>query len=130
MLSTEPKEFNEQTISNLVEYISITNEYVTSKKSKYTLFRGQLEDWPLLPKIARFKEIGDIISFEQSLLSHFRREAFPFLNIIPNNDWEWLSIAQHHGLPTRLLDWSLNPLVALWFAVMQHKNKAESHGVV
>jgi hypothetical protein len=84
----------------------------------YTLFRGQEQDWELIPKIGRvgFRNIGDE-NAEQKMLDDFKRLSMPHLLRVPKNDWDWLALAQHHGMATRLLDWTTNPLVALWFAV-------------
>jgi hypothetical protein len=79
------------------------------------VFRGLCDvSYKLIPKVGRFKRFS--FKLEREILYQFKRYAYPFLENKLENDWEWLATAQHHGLPTRLLDWSSNPLVATFFA--------------
>lgn len=86
------------------------------------VFRGHSkETHSLVPCVGRAPSTSrDRRKFESSLFDMFCREARAHVDPLPASSWEWLALAQHHGLPTRLLDWTDNPLVALYFAVRKH----------
>ena len=93
------------------------------RDDKRWIFRGHSNpEWKLLPKIGRDLYIG---VDEKMVFESWKRAAVEFIKTMPNSDWEWLAIAQHHGLVTRLLDWTTNPLNACYFSVREpHLNDA------
>ena len=83
------------------------------------IYRGMTDvRWELKSSVGRLYNY--IPKLEKQMLDLFKVGARPHLNFEPKNDWKWISLAQHHGLPTRLLDWTKNPLVATYFAVEEN----------
>lgn len=90
------------------------------------LFRGQQEDLPLRPKLGRMKWKGnDLLKSERLMLEEFKRTTPRYPGLNSANEWDLLAIAQHHGLPTRLLDWTGSAIAALWFSVKDGPAKTE-----
>ncbi|MBB2144634.1 FRG domain-containing protein [Pedobacter sp. LMG 31464] len=111
-------------IKNVSQYIDEVDMlymlYCDKEVNSELLFRGQTVDLPLIPKIGRLnlrKKTDSKIKTEKLILDEFRRGILPLSEFKPENNWDLLALAQHHGLPTRLLDWSCSALIGLWFAV-------------
>ncbi|RYZ79832.1 MAG: FRG domain-containing protein, partial [Proteobacteria bacterium] len=64
------------------------------------------------------KNILDIADLESSITTRFVQRSLPFLSRPLTDDWDKLFLMQHYGVPTRLLDWSENPFVSIYFSLV------------
>jgi hypothetical protein len=121
-------------ITCIKEYIDVINKYYDNKKpSKHHFFRGQNKlNYELRPSVFRSSPVSKKTYDEKTIILDFKQYASS-LNIDYDFIFEcekMLCDMQHYGIPTRLLDWTFSPLVALFFACSSSKNDLSDDGRV
>ena len=122
------------------EYLNtIHDELKPNGEGKRRLyFRGQSrlasDTYPLTPSVARYPHLvkltmADLEQKECEVLESFSNHLLTYVQHRPASAWEELAIAQHHGLPTRFMDWTTNPLAALYFAVRNTGGRSHDSAV-
>jgi hypothetical protein len=104
----------------------------TGRRRDSGVYRGVGDaHWPMLTSLDRLggtEPPHTKCSLEEHILRNFARYSRPHVATPPASDWELLAQAQHHGVPTRLLDWTYSPLVAAHFATMGRRAQPAAQG--
>ena len=101
----------------------------TGRRRDTGVYRGEANAaWSLLTSLDILGGVHPPHSkaeLEEHILRNFIRYSRPFFAVAPVNEWEVLITAQHHGLPTRLLDWTYSPMVAAHFATVDAEHQGD-----
>ncbi len=133
-------------VNSLSEYISVTSS--VARESDQMWFRGHSSaSHRLTPSVLRdtvpltdgrgnkvtpdqqFNSGGGLVGgiSAERMFDEFKMKAGPFLEKEPKNEFEWMFLMQHYGVPTRLLDWTTNALIALYFAIESMPSNSDSY---
>lgn len=111
-----------KTFSEILEIIE-----AFQKGSQISWYRGCSDSsHKLQPSLYRHrtkKDFSDIAKLEGELSARFSQRSLPFVSTNMSDDWNRLFLMQHYGVPTRLLDWSENPFVSMYFALSSPARK-------
>jgi hypothetical protein len=115
------EEFRVETLGDLVDRVTPPEPDPETGKRRYSgVYHGSLDAGACLltslDRLGGVKQPHGKVALEEHIFRNFIRYSRPFVAAPPANEWELLVTAQHHRVPTRLLDWTYSPLVAAHFA--------------
>lgn len=113
---TESFKYIEHQATSVDDLVAVVKKvHLTYNNKRSPMIRGE-DSVEFVPTPGIFRPNFNS-ALEQQLFWSFLRHVPAYSNVDITNAWLVLSLAQHHGVPTRLLDWATNPLVATYFAV-------------
>jgi hypothetical protein len=117
-------------LGDLIDKVTPTEpDPQTGRRRDSGVYRGDADGrGPLLTsldKLGGTRPPHSKADLEEHILRNFIRYSRPYFNQPPANEWEIMVAAQHHGLPTRLLDWTYSPLVAAHFATLHSERQSD-----
>ncbi|WP_136659463.1 FRG domain-containing protein [Nitratireductor sp. XY-223] len=127
-----PNEIPEHSAKNFTELLSQLEKF--QKKTKVSWSRGmRAAKYHLEPSLYRhpkLKKIEDLLSTERQITTRFVQRSLPYLSRRLVGDWDKLFLMQHYGVPTRLLDWTENPMVSAYFALQNDVKHKDDDAVI
>ncbi|MFH1097674.1 MAG: FRG domain-containing protein [Candidatus Desantisbacteria bacterium] len=121
-----PNTLTEKSITNLSEFTAFIEDNINN----VLWYRGcNSSKNNLIPSLYRHKKhntINQFLDVESKIMNKFKERSTPFLESPLSNDIENLFLMQHFGVPTRLLDWTENPFIAMYFALTLIKSNSNT----
>lgn len=87
----------------------------------------------LIPSLYRHKrklQAEELIALENEIITRFVQRSLPFISRTLVDEWDELFFMQHYGVPTRLLDWTENPFVAIYFALLSSEEPKNTNAAI
>lgn len=120
----------EEKPNSLPGYLELV-ENLLQHSARPLWYRGCRSCHELTPSLYRHKtakKSEELAELEQQLMTRFRQRSLPYNDRPMGDDWDALFFMQHYGVPTRLLDWTENPLTGLHFALIRAPRKISATG--
>jgi hypothetical protein len=130
-----PTVLNSPIIRSLTEFTDLIEKQLAASKGGALWHRGcpdfeHDEQTPGLYRHPSVKDIKGLLALEMQMLSHFRQRSIPFMDRPLDDYWERLFFMQHFRIPTRLLDWTENPFIALYFALTSKSETSDGDSAI